>query len=251
MFALYKNVLEDSDVALSASAETSVMPLSNIFDDRLVKYARIGDGAQYFQATCGASKTIDAMAIAGWGFSSVVFQASNVANFSTLVANVSVSNLFTQPDTKCAFLYAWLSAPITAKYFRVVFSGENKKSIGKIMIGTMTRFPWMESKQKLSKVSTVKRARSAGGQLYAGNSGYIARTNEIFFPDFNDAGYALFDDLWQTVHNTRPFFSVVWDEKQTVSPILYGALDQDGIDFEATGNPSLPFSTKLKITECF
>ena len=251
MFALYKNVIEDSDVLLSSSAESSVQPLVNLADDRLIKYARIGGGEQYIQAVCGTPKTIDSMAIAGWGFSSVVFQASNDADFSTLLADETVANLYAQPDTKCAFLYAWLSAPVTAKYFRVVFSGENKKSIGKIMIGTMTRFPWMESKQKLSKVSTVKRTRSAGGQLYAGNSGYISRTNEISFPDFNDSGYALFDDLWQAVHNTRPFFSVVWDEKQTVSPILYGALDQDGIDFDATGNPTLPFSTKLKITECF
>lgn len=250
MFALYKNILDDEDTIITASNSSATMPLSNLLDDKLIKYARIADGAQYIQVS-GGSKTVDAMAVAGWGFSSVVFQASNTTDFSTLLCNVTLSDLHTQSDTKCGFLHVWLSAPITAKYFRVVFSGENKKSIGKISIGTMKRFPWMDSKQKLSQVSTYKRTRSAGGHLFAGNVGYNARTVEMSFPEYNDAGFALFADLWGTCKNTKPFFSVIWDEKQDVSPLLYGALDQDSLDQEATGNPLLPFSTKIKQTECF
>ena len=251
MFALYKNILEDEDVTLSASSSYSTMPLANILDDKLVKYARIGDGSQYIQATCGSAKSIDAVAIAGWGFSSVVFQASNMSNFSTLLVNETLSDVYTNPDTKCGYAFAWLSAAVSAKYFRIVFSGESKKSVGKIMIGTMKAFPWMESKQKLSKVTTVKSSRSAGGQLYPGNVGYNARQVEVTFPEYDDAGFALFDDLWQTVKNTRPFFSVIWDDRQNISPVLYGSLDQERIDQAATGIPSLPFSTKLNITECF
>ena len=251
MFALFDNILDDEDAALSASSVTATAPLSNLLDDKLIKYARIGDGAQYIQVTSGSAKTVDAAAIAGWGFTSVVFQASNVADFSTLVANVTLSDLYTQPDTKCGFLYAWLSAPVSAKYFRVVFSGANKKSIGKISIGVMEQFPWMESKQKLSKVSTVKRTRGVGGQLYSGNIGYNARTVEVTFPEYDDAGYKLFDRLWQTCRNTKPFFSVLWDEKQDVAPLLYAALEQDSIDQEATGNKALPFTTKVKLQECF
>ena len=61
----------------------------------------------------------------------------------------------------------------------------------------------------------------------------------------------LFKDLWDTVGNYRPFFSVVWDEKQTVFPMLYGALDQDKIDFDRTDYKLLPFTTKIKLEECF
>ena len=251
MFALYKNILEDSDVTLSASSSYTTMPLPNILDDKLVKYARIGDGSQYIQAACGSAKSIDAVAIAGWGFSSVVFQASNMADFSTLLADETLSDVYTNPDTKCGYAFAWLPSAVTAKYVRVVFSGDNKKNIGKIMLGTMKRFPWMESKQKLSKVTTAKSTRSAGGQLYPGNVGYNARQVEVTFPEYADAGFELIDDLWQTAKNKRPFFSVVWDDKQNVSPLLYGSLNQDSIEQSATGIPSLPFSSKLNIMECF
>lgn len=251
MFALYKNILEDEDVTFSATSEIATMPLKNILDDKLIKYARIGDGIQHFQATCGNAKTIDAMAIAGWGFDSVTFQASNNTDFSSLVANVTLSDIFVQPDTGCGFLYAWLPAMITAKYFRIGFTGSNKKSIGKISVGVMTRFPWMESKQKLGKVTTNKATRSAGGHLYAGNDGYNARYVEMNFPEYNDAGFKLFDSLWQACKNTKPFFSVVWDQKQDVSPILYGVLDQESLDQDATGIKSMPFTTKIRVKECF
>lgn len=251
MYALFKNILDDEDVTLSATSVTANNPLSNLLDDMLVKYARIGDGSQYIQVSCGASKTIDAMAIAGWGFSSVVFQASNTVDFSTLIANQTVTNLSVQPDTKCGFLNSWLSAPITAKYFRIVFSGENKKSVGKISVGIMEKFPWMESKQKIGKISTVKRSRSQGGHLYAGNTGYNARFVEISFPEYNDDGFKLFDLLWQTCKNTRAFFCIVWTQKQDILPILYGSIDQDGIDQDATGIVSFPFTTKIRVMERF
>ena len=251
MFALYKNILEDDDVTLIASATYSSMPIENILDDKLVKYGRIGDGSQYIQATFGSAKSFDAMAIAGWGFSSVVFQASNAADFSTVLVNSTLSDVYVNPDTSCGYAFAWLQAAVTAKYVRVVFSGDNKKNVGKIMLGTMKQFPWMESKQKLAKVTTAKSTRSAGGQLYPGNVGYNARQVEVTFPEYADAGFALIDDLWQTVKNKRPFFSVVWDDKQNVSPLLYGALNQDSIEQTATGIPSLPFSSKLNIMECF
>lgn len=248
MIALYKNILEGATV--TASSESVLAPLSNLDDDKLVKYTRLPAGEQYIQFDLGSAKSFDAIACAGWNFSTLTLRASNSATFASGVTTLSVPKVFDHPDTASVISSLWFDA-VTARYIRIVTSGSSVKDFGKIMLGTMAEFPAMDAKQKMSYATTKKPTRAKGGCLFKGASGYKAREQEISFPEFGDDGVELFADLWNTVGNYRPFFSVVWDDKQDIFPMLYGALDQERIDFDRTEYKAKPFSTKIKLEECF
>ena len=248
MIALYKNILEGADV--SASSESELFPLSNLDDDKLVKFARITGGDQSIVFDLESEKSFDAIACAGWNLATLTLETSNDATFSTIIRTVTVPKVYDHPDTGSVISSLWFDAT-TARYVRLSMTGSTVKDFGKIMLGTMTEFPYMDAKQKMSLSTTKKPVRAKGGCLYRGASGYKAREQEVSFPEFDDSGVILFNDLWDTVGNYRPFFSVVWDEKQNVFPMLYGALDQDKIDFDRTDYKLLPFTTKIKLEECF
>lgn len=248
MIALYKNILESATV--SASSESVLFPLANLADDKLVKFARITGGDQSIVFDLESEKSFDAIACAGWNLATLTLEASNDATFSTIIRTVTVPKVYDHPDTGSVISSLWFDKT-TARYVRLSMTGSTVKDFGKIMLGTMTEFPYMDAKQKMSFSTTKKPVRAKGGCLYQGASGYKAREQEISFPEFDDNGVLLFKDLWDTVGNYRPFFSVVWDDKQNVFPMLYGALDQDKIDIDRTDYKLLPFTTKIKLEECF
>lgn len=248
MIALYKNILEGA--AVTASSESVLFPLVNLNDDKLVKFTRVSSGDQYIQFDLGGAEDFDAIGCAGWNFSALTVLASDDSSFTSGVTTVSVPKVYDHPETGSAISSLWFDK-ITARYIRVCTSGSGVKDFGKIILGTMADFPLMEAKQKMSMVTTKKTTRTKGGCLYRGASGYRSREQEISFPEFDDSGVDLFSDLWNTVGNYRPFFSVVWDDRQTTFPMLYGALDQERIDIDRTDSKVKPFTTKIKLAECF
>lgn len=246
MIALYKSVIEG--IIPSSSCQSSKMPLTNLLTDELVSFSRIAPGSNYMQWPLESE--VDAIALAGWGLETVLIQFSDTHDFASIKAEHEVPKISANTDTGSVILSLWFDK-VTAQYCRVVTSGSGNKDFGKIMIGKMAEFPWMSATQSIGLVTTKKSSRGLGGQKYKGNVGYEYREFEATFPEYNDSGYALFSDLWNTCHNQKPFFSVLWDEKQNIFPMLYGSIEDDKLKQERTDSPMFPYTTKLHIAECF
>lgn len=250
MFALFKNILDDADVTLSASSEMAQYPVKNLLDDKLCLFTRAPKGTNYIQVISAGAKTVDSVVVAGTNASSAVLQISN-DNFSTILQSVDIELINTHPFTGDNMLHAYFG-PVTAKDFRVVFSGDTLKNVGKIFVGPMTVFPYMDAKQEFGNESTKEDSRSLAGCSYPGDTGYTARYYNVSFPEYSDDDVLLFNDLWNTCGEyKKPFFSVVWDDRQRILPMLYGKLEQKGIVHKRTEYKTKPNTTELKIMECF
>lgn len=248
MIALYKSVVDG--IIPTASSQSSVMPLSNLLVDTLTEFSRIASGDNYIQYPLSAQ--VDAIGIAGWGMNALLLQFSNDPTFpsSSILNEYEIPVKATQPDTGSVILTRWFD-PITAAYCRILTTGDGKKDFGKIMLGNMAEFPYMSASQSISLTTTKKNVRGIGGTKIKGDIGYNGREYEVTFPEYNDAGYELFEDLWNTCHNQKAFFSVLWDDRQNILPILYGSLEDEKMKQDRTELPMFPWTTKLHIAEEF
>lgn len=246
MIALYKSIVED--IVPTASSQSSSMPLSNLLSDELTRFSRISSGNNYIQYPLASE--VDSICVAGWGMNDVVIQFSDTVDFAVIIESHVIPKIATQPDTGSVILSLWFD-PITAQYCRIVTSGSGNKDFGKIKIGKMSKFPHMSASQSIIKGTTKKNVRGLGGHKFKGNVGYNFRECEVTFPEYDDAGVILLDDLWNTCHDQKPFFSLLWDDKQNIFPMLYGTLEDDKMKHDRTDLKMFPFTTKIHIAECF
>jgi hypothetical protein len=253
MILFYKNILSDADITISASAENSKFPLSNLLKPQLARFIRMSSGTQYIQISSDNTKTIDYVIVGavdpydlgGADFSTCTFQTSD-----DTFASIKYQQTITK-QTNEAHLYAILNSPISAKSFRIVTSGEGNKSIGTIYIGMKTTCPGMDPSQTFEHKFTTKTAESMSGQSFGSlDFGYEYLSAKIPLPYFNATQRAIIAPFISEVKNVKQFFMKTWASISDTR-MIHCKIDTDTVTISHSSSSKHPYKTDITFRETF
>lgn len=248
MIIHYNNLLDRADCGMSSAMEHTRYPLSNLLDDKLCKFTKLKAGTASINFTFGESVTADSFGVAGYNDTSFLLEASNSATFDTLLLSKTITANIINGVYHPTTVYF---DQVSARYWRVTFTGSNVHRIGKIYLGQCYKFVGMEAKQQsidlnINDTTTVNDT----GQVYT-QSNYIHQTCKIQTTSITHEQRLEIDMFVRSVGKHKAVFVLIWNKIQGFIPALYGIIDQDKVTYSRSDSTNKPFKTELSFREIF
>ena len=247
------NLVLSEDAVLSASAGSILFPPENLREPHLAKFTRI-TGAGYIQVDFSTAKEMDSVIIAG-----VNPFSEGGANFSVATFSASDDGFATSTNVTAiskqnneAHLFCMFDAPISAKSFRIAFSGTGAKDIGALYLGKRYDAISMTAQsQSIEYKWTTTITTSKSGQAFGSNTlGYDYLQLKVPLYQYSESDMITLATMAQKKRNVTPVFVKLWKNNSIVR-LIYARIDGDTMSVGRTSNVNKPFKGDIQFAETF
>ncbi len=204
----YDNLIDRTTTTLTASSESSTLPVGNLKNHLISKTWRTGNTltTEYVEIDLGSAQSVTCAIIGGHTLTSSDSGIKIEANTSNSWGTPAFSQSFT-----------WDSGPMplffssqTYQYWRLVFtksSASETRDIGKIFLGQYFEPTKNIARESLSinRRDLSRSGRAIGGQTYADVRSQYRRIN-MSFQNVSQSQFDLFDSFAATVGTHTPFW---------------------------------------------
>lgn len=247
------NLVLSEDAVISASSENVLFPLSNLLQPYLAQFTRIS-GAGYIQVDFSTVKEIDSVIIAG-----VNPFSEGGANFGVVTFSASDDGFATSTNVTAipkqdneAHLFCMFDAPVSAKSFRIAFTGAGSKDVGSLYLGKRYDAISMTAQSQSIdyKWSTTVTVSKSGQSFGSNDLGYDYLQLKIPLYQYSESDMITLATMAQKHRNVTPLFVKLWKNNSTVR-LIYARIDGDTMSIGRTSNVKKPFKGDIQFVETF